>query len=160
MTIGVNAIVVRDNKILLIKREDLKIWALPGGLVEEKESLKKAIIREVKEETNIDIKPLSITGIYVRTIPFLEDILFVYKCQYVGSNKKPSLESPEVNWFTRKKSLKITPAFVKTIIKDAFSISNNEEPPIRKMNRYELKIIVRFLKNRIRKLFPYHRNIS
>lgn len=57
--VGVGAIIVQDGKILLTKRgsEPGKgKWSVPGGLVELGESLEKALIREVKEETNLDVE--------------------------------------------------------------------------------------------------------
>jgi ADP-ribose pyrophosphatase YjhB (NUDIX family) len=37
--------IIADNRILLIKREDLEMWALPGGGVEAGESLAQAAVR-------------------------------------------------------------------------------------------------------------------
>lgn len=56
----VAAIIKENNKILLVKRNHKpfkKYWALPGGHIDKGETPKKAVIREVKEETNLTIKP-------------------------------------------------------------------------------------------------------
>jgi ADP-ribose pyrophosphatase YjhB (NUDIX family) len=50
---------VQDGKILLVKRAsepDKGKWSVPGGLVELSEKLEKTVIREVKEETNLDVE--------------------------------------------------------------------------------------------------------
>ena len=54
----VGAIIIRDNKILLIKRfnNGEKYWVVPGGGVEDKETDEQALIREVIEETSINPK--------------------------------------------------------------------------------------------------------
>jgi len=54
--IRASAIIIRDGKILLIKRQKAAhlYWVLPGGGVEDGESEEQAVIREVKEETNLD----------------------------------------------------------------------------------------------------------
>ena len=55
---GVGAVVVRDNKALIVKRahEPRKgEWSLPGGLLELGESLQDAVRREIKEETSLDV---------------------------------------------------------------------------------------------------------
>lgn len=57
--VGVGAIIVQDGKILMTKRgsEPGKgKWSVPGGVVELGENLEKAVIREVKEETNLDVE--------------------------------------------------------------------------------------------------------
>lgn len=54
---GAAAIIVNDEgKILLQNRSDKNIWGLPGGCQELGERFQDTIIREVKEETNLDIK--------------------------------------------------------------------------------------------------------
>ena len=49
-------IVDQEGKILLQSRADRNLWGLPGGCQELGESFKDTIIREVKEETNLDVK--------------------------------------------------------------------------------------------------------
>ena len=56
----VGAVVFKDDTILLIKRgrEPRKgQWSIPGGKIEKGETLEEALIREVWEETAIDIEP-------------------------------------------------------------------------------------------------------
>ncbi len=53
-----------EGKILLHRRSDNDLWALPGGAMEVGESIAETAIREVKEETGLDIKPEYIVGIY------------------------------------------------------------------------------------------------
>lgn len=59
-----------QTKILMLKRSDTDksfpgTWCLPGGRVDEGESFEEACVREVKEETNLDVinKP-SLFGVY------------------------------------------------------------------------------------------------
>lgn len=54
----VDAVVVQSGHILLIKRGELPgrgLWALPGGFVNQKETLEQACIRELKEETKLKV---------------------------------------------------------------------------------------------------------
>ncbi len=54
---GAAAIIVNDEgEILLQSRADRDLWGLPGGCQELGESFKETIIREIKEETNLDVK--------------------------------------------------------------------------------------------------------
>ena len=54
---GAAAIIVNnEGKILLQRRADKDVWGLPGGCQELGESFKDTVIREIKEETNLDIE--------------------------------------------------------------------------------------------------------
>ena len=52
----VDAIIETDNGIILIKRKNPPAgWAIPGGFVDYGETLEEAAVREMKEETSLDI---------------------------------------------------------------------------------------------------------
>ena len=60
-----SAIVTDDEgKILLHRRSDNGLWALPGGAMEIGESIAETAVREVKEETGLNVQPEYIVGIY------------------------------------------------------------------------------------------------
>ena len=62
---AVSAVVVaEDGRVLLIHRVDNDRWALPGGTVEVGERVAQTVVREVREETGIDVEVLGLTGIY------------------------------------------------------------------------------------------------
>lgn len=63
-TFGAGAVVISEGKVLLIKRRDCEAWALPGGNVEAGETVAQTAIREVKEETGIEIELIRLVGIY------------------------------------------------------------------------------------------------
>ncbi len=57
--VGVGAVVVCSGKILLEKRKNdpgKGKWSIPGGLVELGENVEQSVIREVKEETGLDVE--------------------------------------------------------------------------------------------------------
>ncbi|SHJ99523.1 ADP-ribose pyrophosphatase YjhB, NUDIX family [Anaerobranca californiensis DSM 14826] len=47
--------VVHQNKVLLLKHKKLKMWLPPGGHIEDNEIPDEAAVREVKEETGLDV---------------------------------------------------------------------------------------------------------
>ena len=61
---GAEAAVFRDGRLLLIKREDDGLWALPGGLVEVGETLAESAQRELREEANVQGQVTSLLGIF------------------------------------------------------------------------------------------------
>ena len=63
----VDAIINRNSSILLVKRRRdpyKNCFALPGGFVNEGETIEEAIIREVYEETSLEVYPIDILGVY------------------------------------------------------------------------------------------------
>lgn len=68
VSIGVGAVVIKNNKqVLLIKRiRGKKGWAIPGGYVEKNEKIFETVVREIKEETNLDIIPAGVIGVRQR----------------------------------------------------------------------------------------------
>ena len=64
--VGVGVIIEKNGEILLIKRTNVHgegTWSTPGGHLEYKESPEECAIREVKEETGVDISDVRFKGI-------------------------------------------------------------------------------------------------
>lgn len=55
-----------QGHILLTQREDYEVWCLPGGHVEQNESMAEAAIREIREETGILAELTHLVGLYSR----------------------------------------------------------------------------------------------
>ena len=63
----VDGIIERDDKLLLVRRKKDPFkgsLSFPGGKVDEGEKVEDALKRELKEETNFDIEPTDILGVY------------------------------------------------------------------------------------------------
>jgi 8-oxo-dGTP diphosphatase len=63
--LAVSAAIFRGNRVLIVRRGRLPshgLYTLPGGGVELGETLEQAVIREVREETGLDIEPLALAG--------------------------------------------------------------------------------------------------
>jgi len=53
-----------EGRIVLVKRKDNDLWALPGGAMELGESIEQAAVREVLEETGLDVEIDYLVGVY------------------------------------------------------------------------------------------------
>lgn len=100
--LAVDPIIVKDNKILLIKRgkEPFKNhWAFSGGGVDWDESVEDAIIRETFEETGLVVKSIEFFGIYSKPErdPF-QAITIVYIIEAEGTPKAGD-DAKELQWF-------------------------------------------------------------
>lgn len=71
------------QRVLVHKREDFRIWALPGGMIEADETPEDAAIRETYEETGYQIKIQRAVAEYQRP-QISDDIAYLYKGVAIG----------------------------------------------------------------------------
>ncbi|GAA2392046.1 NUDIX domain-containing protein [Streptomyces coeruleofuscus] len=65
LVVAASAVVTDDQgRLLLQRRRDNDLWALPGGGMDMSDSLPGCAIREVKEETGFDIEITGLVGTY------------------------------------------------------------------------------------------------
>lgn len=117
-----NIIVDKDCKILIIKRAVRKekaypgLWDLPGGGVEEGETLQEAAAREVVEETGLEIKP---ARDYFYVYHYEDKDLYVYGMISESKNAAVTLsdEHTEFRWISKDeyKNFEYTPSVGATI---------------------------------------------
>ena len=106
-TPAVGAILLKGKKVLLVKRKyDPKAgdWCLPAGFLEFGETLSDGLIREVKEETNLDIK----TGGLFQVCNAMDDpryhvVLVVYWGEILNGNLEPGDDALEAKYFPLEK---------------------------------------------------------
>lgn len=92
------------NEILLIKGPR-RGWEMPGGQVEEGESLRDAAIRETKEESGLDIEIIKFCGIFQNVNESICNTLFLAKP--IGGEPTTSSESLEVGFFPIEQALEM-----------------------------------------------------
>ncbi|WP_394186776.1 NUDIX hydrolase [Metabacillus halosaccharovorans] len=97
-------VINKEDKILLIKGPK-RGWEMPGGQVEEGESLKDAAIRETKEETGIDIEVIKFCGVFQNVKNSICNTLFLAKP--IGGVLTTSSESLEVGFYPIEKALEM-----------------------------------------------------
>ena len=96
---------IRGKKILSTRSKGKDVWYLPGGKREKNESDKQTLIREIKEELNVDIilDSLKYMGTFRAQAHGKPEGVFVQMTCYSGDFKgelKPAAEIEEISWFT------------------------------------------------------------
>ena len=98
-------IVINEKEEILLIKGPMRGWEMPGGQVEEGESLKKAAIRETKEETGIDIEVLEFCGVFQNVSASICNTLFLAKP--IGGKLTTSPESLIVDFYPVEEALKM-----------------------------------------------------
>lgn len=111
-----SAIVLNEaGEILLQERSDNVLWALPGGTMNPGESVAQCVIREVKEETGLDVKPEYIIGIYSHPAHIVaysdgevrQQFSICFFCSLLGGEIKTSDESLTVGFFSLQEATQL-----------------------------------------------------
>jgi mutator protein MutT len=126
--VGVGAVIVEAGRVLLVRRgaEPLKgHWSLPGGLVELGEGLLNAVVREVREETGLEVEPLELIELLDKI--YREDnrvryhyVIADYLCRVTGGVLRAASDADAVRWVERAEwnshsALKLEPVTVRVI---------------------------------------------
>lgn len=100
----VSVLVTHNGRILLGKRSGEPgkgKWALPSGYIEFEDDFLTAAIREVKEETGLDIEIVSILNVQSAFLPLEYHFLGIYLlARVIGGKLNPEDDLEEVKWFS------------------------------------------------------------
>jgi 8-oxo-dGTP diphosphatase len=128
---SVAAFVRNDNgEILLIKRgvaPGKGKWALPSGFIEQNELPEEAVLRELREETNIKGTLKHLIGVYTEPTKLYGNILLIgYEINFVWGKPKPGSDTEETKFFRVDKLPVIHFASHRAIIKDGIAKNGNK----------------------------------
>ncbi|HJU60220.1 MAG TPA: NUDIX hydrolase [Nitrososphaeraceae archaeon] len=112
----VDAIIQKSNFILLVKRRKdpyKNQFALPGGFVNEGETIEEAIKREVYEETSLEVHPIDILGVYSdpKRDPRGHIMTVVFIVIIIRGNPRAGDDAKEISWIPIEKIKDIQIAF-------------------------------------------------
>ncbi|PZE21760.1 NUDIX hydrolase [Paenibacillus xerothermodurans] len=90
-SVGVGALVVKDDKVLLVRRAQEPgkgNWTNPGGYIEQLEPIEQTIVREVLEEANVQAKVKRVVAL--RDQPrAIHNIYIAFEMEYVDGEPQP-----------------------------------------------------------------------
>jgi ADP-ribose pyrophosphatase YjhB (NUDIX family) len=107
VVVAVSAFVLdKYGQLLMIRRTDNDLYAIPGGGLEPGETVTAAAVREVQEETGIDIEVTGLIGIYSDPEHVIayddgevrQEFSICFRAQPVGGELRTSSESKEAFW--------------------------------------------------------------
>ncbi|MCK5126117.1 MAG: NUDIX hydrolase [candidate division Zixibacteria bacterium] len=102
-TPAAGAVIVQDKKLLLVRRSiqpGLGDWCIPAGFVEWTEHPQQAAIRELKEETGLDISITSIYDIFMgMDDPRTHAVLILYHADVIGGKLIPGDDADDAQYF-------------------------------------------------------------
>lgn len=132
---GAAAVIDKEGKILLMRRTDNQLWAMPAGQMEVGESPAEAVVRETYEETGIRCIPKGLVGVYDSRIWDQGITHHVYKFTFwcepqdnLRHEAFDTLETLEIGWF-REDELPndLLPGHSKRI-SDAYQVRSGKMP--------------------------------
>jgi len=87
--------------VLILRKNEPKGWALPGGFVDQGEELGSACKREAKEETNLDVELVAQLFTYSdpRRDPRKHTISTVFACNSRGGTLEAGDDAVDAKWF-------------------------------------------------------------
>lgn len=99
--VSAKAVIISAGKVLLLKQNDGR-WDLPGGKVDDEESIVDGLIREVEEETGLKVWPMKYLVSKTRRTPQNQDLFIVtFLCSTLKPVKRKHIQlSKEHKKFT------------------------------------------------------------
>jgi 8-oxo-dGTP diphosphatase len=104
--VGVGAVIVHEGRVVLIQRSKEPLrgrWVIPGGTVELGETLEDAVVREVREETGLTVRPTAIVLVFDRI--FRDEsgvryhyVIIDYRCEYVAGDLCAASDAAAAAW--------------------------------------------------------------
>ncbi|MFG1690380.1 NUDIX hydrolase [Nonomuraea sp. NPDC049269] len=127
-SVSVAGVLIDDQgRALLIQRRDNGHWEAPGGILERDEDITAGLLREIHEETGLDVEPVTLTGVYKNMTRGI--VALVFRCKVIGGQLAETDEARAFRWVTADE--------VRSLASEAFAIRvldamrHNHAPAIR-----------------------------
>jgi ADP-ribose pyrophosphatase YjhB (NUDIX family) len=97
MTLGVRAMLIEDDHVILVKHSYVPGWHFPGGGVEPGESLGDALAREILEEVGAVLRtPPQLFGVYRNKTAHHRDHVALFVCREWDTHAAPRIPNLEI----------------------------------------------------------------
>ncbi|MFC4061184.1 NUDIX hydrolase [Planomonospora corallina] len=127
-SVSVAGVIIDDQgRALLTQRRDNGHWEAPGGVLERAEDITTGLLREVEEETGLQVEPVALTGVYKNMNRGI--VALVFRCKAVGGELTETDETRAFRWVTADE--------VRALASEAFAVrvldamSNDHVPAVR-----------------------------
>ena len=110
LRVGASALIFDEarEKILMTQRSDNSRWCLPGGGMDPGESASETCIREVMEETGLEVRVIRLIGVYTTPDMLIEyrdgnkiqPVAFSFEAEVTGGELGLSDETIDFGWYT------------------------------------------------------------
>ena len=112
MILAASGVILQDKKILLLQRSNYtknypEFWGCPGGRAEKDETAEQNVVREVKEECNLNFSPTSI----LKTGVWQDRNFYRFLGNWNGKIEIQELEVLDYNWFTYNEAINLKLSF-------------------------------------------------
>jgi 8-oxo-dGTP diphosphatase len=107
--VGIGAVIIERDRVVLVQRGHAPLlgeWSIPGGAVELGETVREAVIREAREETGLDVKPIALLGVFDRIVQDEDGgvryhyVLVDFLCRRVSGELRAACDCDGAQWFT------------------------------------------------------------
>jgi 8-oxo-dGTP diphosphatase len=95
--IAVSALIFEHGRVLLAHRRDIDWWNLPGGGLEPGETVDEAVVREVLEETGLQVEVERLVGVYSK--PQKAELVLSFSCKVTGGTAQATEEARACRYF-------------------------------------------------------------
>ncbi|GAA3185973.1 NUDIX hydrolase [Nonomuraea roseoviolacea] len=112
-SVSVAGVIIDDQgRALLTQRRDNGHWEAPGGILERGEEITTGLLREIHEETGLDVEPVGLTGVYKNMTRGV--VALVFRCKVIGGRLTETDETRAFRWVTEKE--------VRELASEAFAV--------------------------------------
>jgi len=140
--VGVGGVVVHEERALLIRRASPPLqgeWSIPGGMLELAETLEQGVVRELAEETGLEVKVVELIEVFERIFPAppgadgspgdasrprFHFVILDYLCEMQGGRIAAASDALEIAWVREEELGKFNLTVAATrVLRKAFALA-------------------------------------